>query len=120
MLEFAEATLDQVSLFIPDDVVWDYDFSGSIGGDDRLGSHRVDSRSQSVAIIGFVGKNGLSFQPVEQSWRRRYVAGLTRRYDKAHRAAKRIGQHMYLCRQSTSGTPHRLIARPPFPLAACW
>ena len=98
MLEFVEATLDQVSLFITDDVVRDYDLAGSIGGDYRFGSHSVDSRSQSIAIIGFVGKNGLCFQPIEQGWRRRYVAGLTRRYNKAHGTTKCVDQHMYLRR----------------------
>jgi hypothetical protein len=45
---------------------------------------------------------------------------LASRDPKAQRPSERIGQHMDLGRQSTSGTPQRLILGPPFPVAACW
>jgi hypothetical protein len=49
----------------------------------------------------------------------RDVADLAGRHDKAQGTPECIGQHMDLSRQSTSGTPQRLILGPPFPLAAC-
>jgi len=41
------------------------------------------------------------------------------RKDEAQRATECVGQPVNLGRQFASGTPQRLVARLPFPVAAC-
>jgi hypothetical protein len=44
---------------------------------------------------------------------------LTGGEEKAQRPTEPFDEHVYLGRQSSSGTPQSLVARPPFPVAAC-
>jgi hypothetical protein len=47
------------------------------------------------------------------------VVRLAGRDREPQRPAAGIGEHVDLGGQSASGAPQRLVARPPFPLAAC-
>ncbi len=95
MLEFVEAPLDPVTVFVADSVVGDYDLPASVRGDDSLSVHGFDDGAQCVTVIGFVGKNSVCCQTFKQGRRRCDVTCLTSRYDKTHRAAKRVGQQVH-------------------------
>lgn len=92
----------------------------ALGRDHCRGIHCGDECPQIIAIIGFVGQHGACLQAFEQVRRNRDVAGLAGRDAKPHRATEDVSEHVDLGRQSTSGTPQRLVAAPPFPAAACW
>nr|WP_245454324.1 hypothetical protein [Aquabacter cavernae] len=106
VLELVEASLDAVTVFVAGDVMRDGDLAAAVRRDYRLGAHAGDQRAQGIAAIGFIGEHGFGGHRVEQGWR----GG----------SAKRIGEHVNLGGQPTSGTPQRLIRGPPFPVAACW
>jgi hypothetical protein len=91
MLELIEAPLDPVAVFVADSVVRDYDLPAPVRGDDSLSVHGLDDGAQCVAVIGFVGKNGVCRQTFKQGRRRCDVTRLASGYDKTHRAAKRVG-----------------------------
>jgi hypothetical protein len=86
--------------------------SGSKGSPRRPPS--VNHCAQRAAFIGFVGEHGLPWLSVEQSGGLGRVASLAGGDDRAQRPAQGIGEHVDLGRQSTSGTPQRLILGPPF------
>jgi len=120
MLQAAKASFDLVAILVGGCVVGDEDLAVSLGRDHRLGLHAGNQFAQVVAVIGFIGeyRGGLlSFQEIGGGGD---VMRLARCDLEAQRPSERIGQHVDLGRQSTSGTPQRLILGPPFPVAACW
>ena len=119
VFEAVEAPFDSVSVLVDERVVRNDNLAGAVGGDDRLGIHCLARRPQGIAVIGFIGQNGLAHLPVKKRRSLRDVTNLASRHDKAQGATERIGQHVDLGGQSPSGTPQRLILAPPFPLAAC-
>jgi len=120
MLEAAEASFDLISLLVEGFVVGDEDLSVPLGGDHRLGFHAGDYLTQVVAIIRFISKHGIGLLSFKKSGSGCNVVYLASRDMETERSAERIGQHMDLGGQPTSGTPQRLILGPPFPVAACW
>ncbi|MDK1494613.1 hypothetical protein QN219_32355 [Sinorhizobium sp. 7-81] len=77
----------------------------------------LDRRTQSIAVIGFVGEHSLTFLAVEKSRSLRDVDDLTGCHDEAQGTSERIDQQMNLDGQSTSAPAPD--PWPPFPLAAC-
>lgn len=80
--------------------------------DDGVGAHAGDLFAQALAVIGFVGQHRFGSLAFEQTGGRGNVAGLARRDAEPQRSAERVGDHLDLGRQSTSGTPQRLIHAP--------
>ena len=120
VLEAIEASLDAIALLVEFGVVRDRDFAISLGGDHGLGLHLGDVISQVIAVIGFIGENGVGVLALQERPGGSDVMGLSGGDVKPQRPAERVGEHVDLGGQSTSGTPQRLILGPPFPLAACW
>jgi hypothetical protein len=122
VFEFVEAPFNRVSLFVGLGVVGDEGLACRIARNDGFGVHAGDQTGKSVGIIGFVGTHTAWRKAFEQVGSERSVAALARREDQLQRAAKRVGGHMDLCCQSSSGTPQSLIPPfwpPPLPVAAC-
>ena len=120
MLEAAKASFDLIAMLIGVFVVGDEDLAVALGRDHRLGVHAGDPFTQVIAVIGFIGEYRFGPLPFQKIGGRSDVVRLASRDREAQRPSERIGQHMDLGRQSTSGTPQRLILSPPFPVAACW
>jgi hypothetical protein len=83
VLEAIEAALDAVSLSVGDCVMRDQDFARAVRRDDRLGSKLLDQLAQGIAVIGFVGKQGISGLAFEQGRRLSDVTGLAGGNDEA-------------------------------------
>jgi len=120
VLEPVDAALDLISHFVERFVVADELLACPVRRDDGLGALCLDERAQGIAVIGLVGEDVARRQALEQGGRGGDVALLARRNHDPQRSAARIDDEVDLGRQSSSGTPQRLIARPPFPPAACW
>ena len=72
-----------------------------------------------VTVIGLVGEDMGRIEPGEQRDCGSGVAGVAAGQDEADGPAERIDRDMPFGRQSASGAPQSLIARPPFwPVAA--
>lgn len=119
VLETTEASLDLVAMFVDAGIVRDRDPSVAPGGDDCRGVHGRDLVPQGISIIRFIGENCLGALAFEQIGGRGDVARLPGRDSEPQGPAKRVGKHVDLGGQSTSGTPQRLVLCPPFPAAAC-
>lgn len=119
VFEAAEAAFDAIAVFVERSIVRNDDLARAIGRDHGCRIHFVDALSQGIAVIGFISKDGLARLPFEQSGGLRDVASLPGRHDEAKRSSERVGEHVNLGGQSTSGTPQRLILSPPFPFADC-
>ena len=119
VFESIEAALNPVAVFVDVDVMGDVDLAVALRRDHGDGVHRGDPVAQVVAVIGFVGKHGVGALPIEKVGSGDDIAGLPWRDAQAQWAAKGIGEHVDLGRQTTSGTPQRLIFGPPSPFAAC-
>lgn len=120
MLQTAKASFDLVAVLVDGFVMGDEDLAVALGGDHRLGLHAGDQRAQVVAVIGFVGKYRLGLVPFQEIGSGSDIVRLASRDAEAQWPSKCVGQHVDLGRQSTSGTPQRLVLGPPFPVAACW
>lgn len=103
-----ETPLDAVSMFVDGRIVGDGDLASAVGRDDRLGIHGLDRGPQGIAVIGFVAQYGFACMAFEKRRCLRDVTDLTGRYNETQWTAERIGQHVDLGGQSTSGTPQRL------------
>lgn len=120
MFEAAKASFDLVAVLIGGFVVGDEDLAVSLGWDDRLGLHASNQFAQAIAVIGFIGEYRIGLLPFQEVGSSRDIMRLASRDPEAQWPSQRVGQHVDLGRQSTSGTPQRLILGPPFPVAACW
>lgn len=119
VLEFVDAALDAVAQFVeapidgidanPPWVRWDH----------GLGADGVDGFAEGLAVIGGVCDDGLRFLVLYQGRRGDEIVDLPTGESKAQRSTERVGEQMNLCCQSSSRTPQSLVARPPFPVAAC-
>lgn len=120
VLELVEASLHGVSDLVGFEIIGDPPLSCRVTGDHRLSLHGRDQITQSIGIIRLVRKNALRRQAIQQVRRNRRVATLAQCQDYAQGSAEGICGQMYLCRQTTSGSPQSLV--PPFeplPVAAC-
>ena len=120
VFEFVEATFDAVANPVGFGVMANVVMRLLLAGITALCAQAGDEAAKSVAVIAPVGDHLASGLSVEQGMSLGEIVGLTWREDEAQRSAKRIGQQMDFGCQSSSGTPQRLVARPPFPPAACW
>ena len=120
VLQAAKAPLDLVAMFVSGFVVGDEDLAVPLGRDHRLGLHVGNQFAQVIAFIGFIGEYRVGLLSFQETGGSGDVVRLASRDPKAQRLSERVGQHMDLGRQSTSGTPQLLILGPPFPVAACW
>src|SRR5256885_16332031 len=59
VLELVEASLDSVAVFVDGGVVRDGRLARAVGRNHRLGSGFGDDRPQGIAVIGFVGEDGI-------------------------------------------------------------
>lgn len=105
VLHVTEAALDAIAVDVSGFIMLDDDLSRSVRGDDSFGSHGRDDCAQGVAVIGLIGQNGLGCVSIQERRCLCDVADLAHRYDKSQRSAHRIGQHVNLDGQSTSGSP---------------
>lgn len=119
LFEMIEETLDEIAFAIKREVCWPWP--------DTIGfwwNHRVDMTffemvDQRVGVVGFVRKEGLGINLFQKRLGLRKVRCLAGRQGDRHRIAERIDDHMYLRRQSSSGSTDRLA--PPFCAPAlCW
>ena len=120
VLELVEATFDAVAGLIEPFVERKPMRSPGVGRDHSLSAHGADVLSESVAVISGVSDDRFGFASFEQHGRYHDVVNLTRGKQKAQRSTEPFGEHVNLGCQSSSGTPQSLVARPPFPVAACW
>lgn len=119
MLQPVDAALDLITHFVDHFVVADELLARPVRRDDGLGALCLDERAQGVAVIGLVGEDVARRYAREQFRGGGDVALLAWRDDDPQRSAARIDEQMDLGGQSSSGTPQRLVPRPPFPPAAC-
>jgi len=120
MLELVEAAFDTVAGLVEQRVMRDRHFARTGGGDDGDHVGVGDDLSEVVAVVGFVGNDAAAFDAVDELWRDDDIVDLASGKNEAQRPTESIGEHMDFRGQSSSGTPQRLIAVPPFPVAACW
>lgn len=90
VLEFVEASFDEVARFVCFEVVGDQRPAGRIAGDDSLGPHPGDDGAQGVAVIGLVGEDTFGLQPFEQGGPLGNIAALARRQDQPQRTASSV------------------------------
>src|ERR1700683_222991 len=121
LLEFTEATLNAIALFVEIFVVLALHLAVSFGGDHGFGSHGFNVLYDGVDIVALVGKYGLGLVLAQQRDVLGTVIHLAAGDKKIQGQAEFIGEQMNLARQTSSGTPQSLV-RAPFlrPVAACW
>src|SRR5207244_10138537 len=125
VLEFVEAALDAVALAIEHLVVRDNRLAAAVRGDHRFHAGSLNSLSDGIAVVGFVGDDRLALDTVQHRLGGAALVHLAAGQAEAQRPPERVGEQMDLGRQSTTGTPQSLVVRPPFlapplPVAACW
>ena len=121
MLEFAEVSLDEVTL--PVDVPGDgpLDLSVALGRDVGLCPHGLNLVDEGAGIIAPVGHHVAGvFQAGDQLRARRLVSGLSGRQGQPDRQAPLIDHGMDLGAQSPARETDGVIFAPLFPPAACW
>jgi hypothetical protein len=118
--EFAETTLDEITLGVELFVVPVLVFAGALGWDNCLHSFGSDERSNLVGIIAFIGNHRLGRLSGQQRRGTLAVRLLPSGQQQAQWSAQGIAEHMNFRSQSTTGSPQSLLTRPLFPVAACW
>jgi hypothetical protein len=86
---------------------------------DRDGAALRDAINERLAVIPLVGHHMRRFPSSHQRWDLRDIVGRPARKHRAHRAAFGIRRHMDFRRQSSTGTPQRLVRMRPFLAATC-
>lgn len=119
VLELVEAAFNAVAGLVEALVEWKRVRPLGVGGDHCLSTHGADRLSERIAVISRIGDDGFGLTAFEQQGRSNDVVNLTGGEEKAQRPTEPFDEHVYLGRQSSSGTPQSLVARPPFPVAAC-
>src|SRR5436190_17635301 len=124
MLELVEAALDAVALAVEHLVVPNGSLAAAVRRDHRLHASGLDRVEDGVAVIGFVGDDGVALDALQHGLGGLALVHLAAGQAETQRPAKRVGKQMDLGRQSTSGTPQSLVARapllaPPLPVATC-
>lgn len=120
-LEFAEAALDPVALFVEIFVVLALYLAVPFGWNHGFCSHGFNVLNDGVGIVALVGKHGLSLVLAQQLDGLGAVIHLAARDEKVQGKAQFIGEQMNLGRQTSSGTPQSLVFAPFLrPVAACW
>lgn len=119
MLELVDAALDAIAQFVEPPIEAIDANPPRMRGDHGFGADCVDGLAEGLAVIGGVCDDGLRFLLVYQARRGDEIVDLPACERKAQRSAERVGEQMNLGRQSSSRTPQSLVARPPFPVAAC-
>ena len=120
-LEFAEAALDAIALFVEGFVVFALHLAVAFGWDHGPGAHRFNVLYDGVSIVALVGKHGLCLVPAQQLDGLGTVIHLAASDKEIQGQAQFIGEQMNLGRQTSSGTPQSLVGAPFLrPVAACW
>lgn len=119
VLELVDAPLDAIAQLVEPPVKRKTPRAPGVRWDDGFGAGGLDCVAEPIAVIGGVGDDGLGFLAFYQARRSDQVVNLSARQRKTQWPAKRIGKKADLGRQSSSRTPQSLVARPPFPVAAC-
>jgi hypothetical protein len=119
VLELVETALDAVSEFVLAPVVFERVFADGVGRNDRFCADGANGITERAAVVGGIGKNAFGFEAFDHRGSLDDIVFLSGRKFEAQRSSQRIRQHMDFGRQSSSGTPQSLVARPPFPVAAC-
>jgi hypothetical protein len=79
----------------------------------------VDGLTEGFAVVGGICDDRLRLLFVYQGRRSDEIVNLPARKEKAQRPSECVDEQVDLCCQSSSRAPQSLVARPPFPVAAC-
>jgi hypothetical protein len=119
LLEPLETVLDEMPPFVHLDVMWDWRFAISLGGNDSDRTTFVQSGTQAVVIEGFVGDERREIDILDQWLSANAVMALTRQKHEANKIAQRIGERHNLGRQPAARMADGLIVSPPFAPVPC-
>ena len=119
MLEFIEEPLNSVPEFVGLGIVWNLDFSVSLGWNDCLYIGLFDHFTQRIGIICLVSDDAIGSLTIQQVGGRGNIMRLAAGQNEAQGSTFGVGKSVDFGGQSSSGTPQSLIFSPPFPFAAC-
>ena len=117
--EGAKAALDLVALFVEFTVMRDVFPPIGFGGDNRLHLCGRDEISDGVGVVATVGDHRLGGESLQERRCTLAIGLLTAGQKKTQGASQPITEQMNLGGQSSTGSPHRLLTRPLFPVVAC-
>jgi hypothetical protein len=119
MFERVKASFDAMALLVYCRILRAGSLAVGARWHDREGAALRDAINERLAVIRLVGNHVRQLPAPHQRWGLRDLVGLSARQKKAHRAAFDVRRPMDVRRQSSAGTPQRLVPMPPLPAAAC-
>lgn len=119
-LQLTKASLNHVPLGVEFPVVPDLSFAIPFSRYDRFDLLSSYLAADLVGVVAFVGNHAFGLLVLQEFCRALAISLLSSGQDHPQRASELIAQHVYLGGQSSSGSPHSLLGRPLFPVAACW
>lgn len=119
VLEPVEAAFDSVALFVEIFAVLVRVFGVGFWRNDHLHAPPLQVPSECFAGIAFIGEQRFGFEAAYQRFRFLDIGSFSAGKLRAHRQAFFVGGQMDFGAQPSAGSPHSLIAEPPFPALDC-
>jgi len=119
VFEFMEAAFDAVALFVEIFAVFVRALGIGFRRDDNFHAAALQMTPELLADIAFISDQGFGLEAARQRLRLLDVGRLAAGELRPHRQAVFVRGKMDFGGQSSAGSPHSLIAAPPFPALDC-
>ena len=119
VFKLVEAALDTIAMLIEIPAVFIRPFEIGAWGNNGLNAAPLQMTAQRFANVAFIGQQSFRFEAPDQGPGLGDIGGMSTGKPGTHRQPFFIGRHVDFGGQSSTGSPHSLIAPPPFPALDC-